>query len=58
MNSLSLISSLQDGTDLPAGWQPGDQALPFSLEKKWEFLGLDNTNPLEAGHMGEPKIEL
>ena len=39
--SLSLISSLQGGLELPANWQPGDQALPVDLEDKRDFLGLD-----------------
>ena len=64
--SLSLISSLQGGLELPANWQPGDQALPADLEDKRDFLGLDakqskeNTKQSEeerAGYMGEPKVE-
>ena len=50
---------LQDGMELPANWQPGDQALPTNLEDKWDFLGID-TNPSEeekGGHMVEPKVE-
>ena len=50
---------LQDGMELPANWQPGDQALPTNLEDKWDFLGID-TNPSEEEkgvHMVEPKVE-
>ena len=58
-NSLSLISSLQGGLELPANWQPGDQALPVDLEDKRDFLGLDAKQSEEerAGYMGEPKVE-
>ena len=58
-NSLSLISSLQGGLELPANWQPGDQALPVDLEDKRDFLGLDTKQSEEerAGYMGEPKVE-
>ena len=58
-NSLSLISSLQGGLELPANWQPGDQALPADLEDKRDFLGLDTKQSEEerAGYMGEPKVE-
>ena len=57
--SLSLISSLQGGLELPANWQPGDQALPVDLEDKRDFLGLDAKQSEEerAGYMGEPKVE-
>ena len=57
--SLSLISSLQGGLELPANWQPGDQALPADLEDKRDFLGLDAKQSEEetAGYMGEPKVE-
>ena len=59
MTTLSLISSLQGGLELPANWQPGDQALPVDLEDKRDFLGLDAKQSEEerAGYMGEPKVE-
>ena len=58
-NDNSLISSLQGGLELPANWQPGDQALPVDLEDKRDFLGLDAKQSEEerAGYMGEPKVE-
>ena len=58
-NDNSLISSLQGGLELPANWQPGDQALPADLEDKRDFLGLDAKQSEEerAGYMGEPKVE-
>ena len=58
-NDNSLISSLQAGLELPANWQPGDQALPVDLEDKRDFLGLDAKQSEEerAGYMGEPKVE-
>ena len=65
-NDNSLISSLQGGLELPANWQPGDQALPADLEDKRDFLGLDAKQSKEnakqseeerAGYMGEPKVE-
>ena len=45
--------------ELPADWQPGNQALPANLEDKWDFLGLDTKQPEEerGGLMGEPKVE-
>ena len=47
--------------ELPANWQPGDQALPVNLEDKMDFLGLDVTTEEEkeerSGYMGEPKVE-
>ena len=45
--------------ELPANWQPGDQALPADLEDKRDFLGLDAKQSEEerAGYMGEPKVE-
>ena len=52
--------------ELPANWQPGDQALPVDLEDKRDFLGLDAKQSKEnakqseeerAGYMGEPKVE-
>ena len=51
-------SRLQEGTELPAGWQFGDVALPTSLERK-AFLGLDDRQMEEkrGRHMGEPKVE-
>ena len=50
---------LQEGTELPAGWQVGDAALPTSLEERKAFLGLDDRQMEEkrGSHMGEPKVE-
>ena len=45
--------------ELPANWQPGDQALPDNLEDKWDFLGLDikQSEKERGGHMGDTKVE-
>ena len=43
--------------ELPANWQPGDQALPDNLEDKWDFLGLKQSEKERGGHMGDPKVE-
>ena len=56
-NPLSLISFLQSVVELPANWQPGDQALPTNLEDKLDFLGLEQPEEERAGYMGEPKVE-
>ena len=59
--SLSDLTFIQGGVELPANWQPGDQALPVNLEDKMDFLGIDVTTEEEkeerAGYMGEPKVE-
>ena len=50
---------MQEGIELPAGWQIGDAALPTSLEERKAFLGLDDL-PMDkkrSNHMGEPKVE-
>ena len=51
--------TLQDGMELPANWQPGDQALPDNLEDKWDFLGLNilQSEKERGGHMGDTKVE-
>ena len=50
---------LQEGTELPAGWQVQDTALPTSHEERKTFLGLDDRQMEEksGSRMGEPKVE-
>merc|ERR1719234_1928198 len=55
------LDSAKVGTELAAGWQVGEAALPSGLEERKAFLGLDDTQMDEkkAGHgpmMGEPKV--
>ena len=50
---------MQEGIELPAGWQIGDAALPTSLEERKAFLGLDDLlmDKKSSNHMGEPKVK-
>ena len=60
IRELSLIYKyFQGGVELPANWQPGDQALPDNLEDKWDFLGLNilQSEKERGGHMGDTKVE-
>ena len=55
----SSCSSSQEGGELPADWHPGEETLPFNLEDKKIFLGLED-NQQDKGRattMGEPKVK-
>ena len=54
-------SSSQEGGELPADWHPGEETLPFNLEAKKIFLGLeDNQQDKGKGRattIDEPKVK-
>jgi len=54
------LEAAEGGVELPANWQPGDQALPDNLEDKWDFLGLNilQSEKERGGHMGDTKVEV
>lgn len=52
------LDSIEEGGELPADWHPGEETLPFNLEDKKIFLGVDD-NQLDMRRdatMGEPKV--
>jgi len=52
------LDSIEEGGELPADWHPGEETLPFNLEDKKIFLGLDDSKQDKgrATTIGEPKV--